>query len=133
MHTGLKFELAAQDVHEKLDNSIHWCQSVREQEESNHDGLLVEETERLVQRLVVDEDREERKDVEHVRLQWSANFLIRNRYEEREKKTYLSNTKQLGGVAQTPVTKFVTKNSNNLIRLTLFNQSVVDDNVLFPG
>lgn len=31
------------------------------------------------------------------------------------------------------MTEFVTKNSNNLIWLTLLNQSVVDDNVLFPG
>lgn len=31
------------------------------------------------------------------------------------------------------MTKFVTQNSNDLIRLTLLNQRVVDNNVLFPG
>lgn len=46
---------------------------------------------------------------------------------------YLSNTKELGGVAQTPVTKFMTQNRDNFFRLTLLNQSVVDDNVLLPG
>lgn len=31
------------------------------------------------------------------------------------------------------MTKFVTQNSNDLIRLALLNQSIVDDNVLLPG
>ena len=31
------------------------------------------------------------------------------------------------------MTKFMTQDSNHLIRLTLLNQSVVDDNVLLPG
>lgn len=36
-------------------------------------------------------------------------------------------------MAQAPVTKFVTQNSDNFFRLTLLNQGVVDDNVLLPG
>lgn len=32
-----------------------------------------------------------------------------------------------------PVTQFVSENSNNLIRLALLNESIVDDNVLLPG
>lgn len=67
-HTSLEFEFTAKDVHQKLDHGIHWCQSIRKQEESNHDRLFLEETERLVQGLVVDENREECKDVEHVGL-----------------------------------------------------------------
>lgn len=66
--TSLEFKFTAQNVHQELDHSVHRCQSIRKQEESDHDGLFVVETERLVQRLVVDEDREKRKDVEHVRL-----------------------------------------------------------------
>ena len=67
-HTSFELELATENVHQKLDHSVHWCQGVREQKESNHDRPLVEETKRLIQRLVVYEDRKERKDVEHMRL-----------------------------------------------------------------
>lgn len=68
--TSLEFKSTAENVHQQLDHRIHRCQSIREQEESDHDGLFVEETERLVQGLVVDEDREQREDVEHVRLHY---------------------------------------------------------------
>lgn len=36
-------------------------------------------------------------------------------------------------MAELPVTQLVSKNSNNLIRLALLNQSIVDNNVLLPG
>ena len=45
---------------------------------------------------------------------------------------YLSNAEELGGVAQAPVTKLVAENSDDLLRLTLLKQGVVDDNVLLP-
>jgi len=110
-HTSFKLKLAAQDVHQKLHNSIHGGKGIREQEEANHDRLLLNETERLVHRLVVDEDGEEGKDVEHVELR---------------------NTEELGGVAQAPVTKFVAQNGDNLLGLALLKQGIVDDNVLLP-
>ena len=47
-------------------------------------------------------------------------------------KTYLSNGHQLGSVRQTPVSEFMAKHSNDLLRLTLFDQRVIYDNVLFP-
>lgn len=46
--------------------------------------------------------------------------------------TYLSNTEKLCGVAKTPMTQFMAQDCNNLLRLTLLDQSVVDDDVLFP-
>lgn len=67
-HTGLKFELPAKDVHEKLHNSIHRSQGVGEEQETNHDRLFLDKSEGLVQRLVVNKDREESEDVEHVGL-----------------------------------------------------------------
>lgn len=73
--------------------------------------MLLDETERLVHRLVVDEDGEKSKDVEHVELR---------------------DTEELGGVAQAPVTKFVAQNSDNLLGLALLKQGIVDDNVLLP-
>lgn len=51
----------------------------------------------------------------------------------RRTSTYLRNTKETGGVAQTPVTQLVGKNSGNLLCVALLNQSVIDDNVLLPG
>ena len=65
---GLELELAAQDVHEQLEDGVHGAHGVGEEDEADHDGLLAVEAEGLVQRLVVDEDGEEGEDVEHVRL-----------------------------------------------------------------
>lgn len=47
--------------------------------------------------------------------------------------TYLGDTKQAGRVTKLPVTKLVGKNGNNLLRLALLDQGIVDDNVLLPG
>ena len=47
-------------------------------------------------------------------------------------RSYLSNAEKLGGVVQAPVTKLVAQHGNNLFRLALLEQSVVDDNVLLP-
>lgn len=46
--------------------------------------------------------------------------------------TDLGNGEKLGGVREAPVAKFMTKNSNNLLRFTLLNQGVVDDNMFLP-
>ena len=125
--TSFKFEFTAQNVHQELDNCIHRGQSVREEQESNHDGLFFVETEGLVQRVVVYEGREESEDVEHVGLLKLASIL-----RVAQSWTYLSNEKQLSSVAKTPVTKLMSQDGNNLLRLALLNQSIVDNNVLFP-
>jgi 3-oxoacyl-ACP reductase-like protein len=67
-HTSFEFKLAAKDVHQKLNDSIHRREGVREQEETDHNGLLAVEAERLVERIIVHESREESEDVEHVKL-----------------------------------------------------------------
>lgn len=45
----------------------------------------------------------------------------------------LGNAKQLGRMVQAPVAQFMAQNSDNLLRLTLLEQSVVNHNVLLPG
>lgn len=45
---------------------------------------------------------------------------------------YLSDAKETRCVAELPVTEFVGKNGNDFIGLRLFNQGVVNDNVLLP-
>ena len=74
---GLEFVTAAEDVHEQLDDCIHWCQSIREEDESDNDGELFVETKGLVEGLVVDENREEGEDVEEMGLQMSMQPLLR--------------------------------------------------------
>jgi hypothetical protein len=61
---GLELELAADNVHKEVDDEIHGSESIREEDKADNDGVLLEETERRVQRVVVDEDREEEEDVE---------------------------------------------------------------------
>lgn len=65
---GLELEAAAQNVHQELDDVIHRAQDVREEQEPNDDGVLVGEAEVGVERVVVDEDREEGEHVEEVGL-----------------------------------------------------------------
>lgn len=91
------------------------------------------EPECLIQRLVVHKGREKSKDVEHVELLSSplgAFCILCNT--TMKIGTYLSNPEQLRSVAEAPVTKFVAQDRNNLLRLTLLNQRVVDDDVLLP-
>lgn len=64
----LELELAADNVHKKVDDEIHGGKSIREEDEANNDGVLLEETKRRVQGVVVDEDREEKEDIEGVSL-----------------------------------------------------------------
>lgn len=42
---GLELELAADNVHKEVDDEIHGGESIREEDESNNDGVLLEETE----------------------------------------------------------------------------------------
>lgn len=74
---GLEFVATAEDVHEQLDDCVHWCQSVGEEDESDYYGELFVETEGLVEGLVVDEYGEEGEDVEEMGLQMSMQPLVR--------------------------------------------------------
>lgn len=67
-HTSFELELPAQNIHQELDHSVHRGQGIGEQEESNHDRIFIVETKRLIQGLVVHENREQGEDVEHVEL-----------------------------------------------------------------
>jgi hypothetical protein len=127
---GLELELAADDVHEKVDDEIHGGEGIREEDESNNDGVLLEETERRVEGVVVDKDREEHKDVEGVSLDSRVSF---HAYFRSVSCAYLRDTEEASGVTKLPVTQLVSENSNNLLRLALLDKSIVDDNVLLPG
>lgn len=105
--TGLEFELAAEDVHQQLDHGIHRCQSVGEQQESNHNGIFIVEPECLVQGLVVHKGREKSEDVEHVELLSGQLGALCILYVIMKTGTYLSNSKELRSVAELPVTKLV--------------------------
>ena len=60
---GFELKLAGDDVHAKLDDQIHGGEGIGEEEETNNDGVFGEETEGRVERVVVDENREESEDV----------------------------------------------------------------------
>lgn len=45
---------------------------------------------------------------------------------------YLSNTQELRGMAKTPMTKFMAQDSNDFLGFALFDQCIVDNNVLLP-
>lgn len=66
---SLELERAGDDVQEELDDSVHWRESVREEEEADDDGVLVVEAKRGIEGAVVDEDGEEAEDVEEVGLE----------------------------------------------------------------
>jgi hypothetical protein len=55
---GLELKLASNHVHEELDDDIGGGEGVREEDEADDDGVLLEEAKGVVQRGVVDEDRE---------------------------------------------------------------------------
>lgn len=56
--TGLIFKPPGENVHQKLDHTVRGAENLIEQDESDHDRLLVVEAEGLVQAAVVDEDAE---------------------------------------------------------------------------
>jgi hypothetical protein len=59
---------SAEDVHEKFDDCVHGRKSVGKEDETDYDGELLVEAERFVERTIVNEDGEEGKYVEEVRL-----------------------------------------------------------------
>lgn len=69
---SLELVSTAQDVHAQLDENVHRGQNIREEDEANNDGLHGVESKIGIQRLVVDEHREQREDVEEVELALSA-------------------------------------------------------------
>lgn len=46
--------------------------------------------------------------------------------------SYLGNTKETSGVTKLPVTELMSENGNDFIGFRLFNQCIVNDNVLLP-
>jgi hypothetical protein len=54
--TSLEFIFPAEHIHQELDNQVHWCKSVREEQETNDDRKLLMESERVVKRFVVHEE-----------------------------------------------------------------------------
>lgn len=66
---GLELPLAGQHVDQKVDEGVHGRQGIVEEDETNDDGVLSVESERLVKRSVVDEDREESENLEEVGLE----------------------------------------------------------------
>ena len=65
---GLELELAGDDVHQVLDDSVHRGESAGEEYETDDDGEFLVEAVGIVQRPVVDEDGEQSEDVEDVNL-----------------------------------------------------------------
>lgn len=71
---GLELELAGDDVHAELDKEVSRREGIREEDEADDDGVLLEEAKGRVQGVVVDEDREESEDVEQMALRVSVNL-----------------------------------------------------------
>lgn len=65
-HTSFKLELAGKNVHQKLHNAVCRAEHLVEKNESDHNRLLVVEAKGLVQAAIVDENTEQREDVEQV-------------------------------------------------------------------
>lgn len=65
---GLEFILAGNHIHAELDDQVEGSECVVEEEEADDDGALGCELERGKEGAVVDEDREEGKDIEEVSL-----------------------------------------------------------------
>lgn len=108
---SLKLKLARQHVEGELKDSVHGRERVGEEDEANDNGVDGVEAKRRVQRTVVDEDGEEAENIQQV---------------------HLRNAKELGGVAELPVSEFVGENGEDFVRLALLKKSIVDDNVLLP-
>jgi hypothetical protein len=65
---GFEFVFSAEDVHQELDNSVHWGKSIGKEDEADDNWKFVVETEGLVEGSVVDKYGEERENVEEMRL-----------------------------------------------------------------
>lgn len=66
---GLEFVAATEDVHQELDDGIHGCKSVREEDETDYYGVFIMEPKGFIKRFVVDKHGEEGKDIEEVNLE----------------------------------------------------------------
>lgn len=73
---SLELESARDDVQEELDDGVHWREGIGEEEEADDDGVLVVEAKGSIEGAVVDEDREEAKDVEEMSLEGCVNDAI---------------------------------------------------------
>lgn len=65
---SLEFVLSAEDVHQELDDCVHRCKSVGEENEADYNWVFAVEPEGLVERVVVDEDGEQGEDIEEMCL-----------------------------------------------------------------
>jgi hypothetical protein len=65
---GLELVAATEDIHQQLDDSVHWGKGVREEDESDYDWELLMEAKGFIERSVVDEYREKGEDVEEMGL-----------------------------------------------------------------
>src|SRR5207244_2934400 len=66
--TCLVLKFSRQHVHPQLDERVRWGQDIAEEEESNQDRPFITEAERVIQRLVVDENIEQCEDIEQMAL-----------------------------------------------------------------
>lgn len=110
-HTGFEFEFARHDVHEELDNGVGSAKDLVEQHETNQHWLFLCESESIIERLVADEGREQREYVEDMEL---------------------TDRQQLRCVRHAPVAQLVCQNCFHLFLGALFQEGVVDDNLLLP-
>lgn len=74
--TSLELEFPAQNIHQQLHYRVHRREGVGEEDEPNDDGKFPVEAKGLVQGTVVDEDGEEGKDVECVKLDYVREWSI---------------------------------------------------------
>lgn len=72
----LEFVTTAEDIHQELDDCVHWREGVGEEDEADNDGELIVEAEGLVERLVVDENGEEGEYVEEMGLRNMSIHLL---------------------------------------------------------
>lgn len=93
-------KLTRHDAHEQFNNRVERGEDIRKQDESDDDGLLSVETERLVQGAVVDEDGKDSEEPESMSL---------------------GSGEQLGGVTLAPVSQLVAENGDDLGDVALFN------------
>lgn len=127
---SLKLVASAEDVHAQLNEYVHGGQNIGEQNEPNDDGSHISESEVRVERVVVDEHREQRKDVEEVELRRSASYLSASGI--KAVLAYLRDTKESSSVSQAPVSEFMGQNGSDLLSLALLDQRIVNNNVLLP-
>lgn len=80
---GFELPLAGEHVDQKVDEGVHGRQGIVEEDETDDDGVLRVESERLVERSIVDEDGEESKNLEEVGLEKKLSDMTQRSYELR--------------------------------------------------